>query len=448
MSNLSKNQHWYVIIGLIVGCFAGYLSGSVFPGSSTRWDMTLYGLFGGLFMSGLKMLIVPLVMSSIMSAMGSLGQQAGFARLGLKTIGFYTMTSFIAIIIGLTAVNLIAPGESTGISSAEIVSEVQKEGSEEMDKMKHLENRTSGRGLDSTLNVFRELVPTNIINAMAHQKMLGIIVFSLMFGFFINGLEEQKRNTMRQFIEGIQDVMIKMTFTVLKFLPLGVACLIAQTSAETFASGNVLERLSQLSKFAITVVIALGSHAFIVMPLLLILLGKVKPRRHFAAIQQALLTAFSTASSSATLPLTMDCIQQKAKVSKRVSSFVLPVGATVNMDGTALYECVAVMFLAQLSGIPLDASVQFTVVLLALLTSIGVAGIPSASLVAIVIILNAVNEQLGPGSEIPMEALAIILVFDRLLDMFRTAVNVLGDSVCSVVVARSEGEKQVLSSEV
>jgi Na+/H+-dicarboxylate symporter len=448
MSDISKRQHWFVLLGLVLGCFAGYLSGSVFPGSPQRWDVTVYDLIGGLFMNGLKMLIVPLVMSSIIAAMGSLGQQSGFARLGVKTLAFYTMTSLFAILIGLTLVNIIAPGEGAMISAEDIAKDVNTAGSEEMHKMKLLESKTSGRGLDSTLNVFRELLPSNVFNAMAHQKMLGIIVFSLMFGFFINGLEGKKRDVMRDLIDGFQDIMIKMTFTVLKFLPLGVACLIAKTSAETFASGNVLERLSQLSKFAFTVVLALGTHAFVVMPILLVVLGKVKPKRHFAAVQQAMLTAFSTASSSATLPLTMDCVQKKAKVSKRVSSFVLPVGATVNMDGTALYECVAVMFLAQLSGIHLDATMQFTVVLLALLTSIGVAGIPSASLVAIVIILNAVNDQLAPNASIPMEALAVILIFDRLLDMCRTTVNVLGDSVCSVVIAKSEGENQVLADDV
>lgn len=446
-SKEKDNLHWKVLGGLILGCGAGYLSGGLFPSDGQRWDFVAYDLFGGLFMSALKMLIVPLVMVSIIHALGSLGQHGGLAKLGGKTILYYTCTSLFAILIGLTLVNLIEPGAGTGLKATDFSDAVQQEGSTEMAKMKLLESRTSGKGMESVLNVFKELIPTNIVWAMAKQKMLGMIFFSILFGVFLNQLEESKRKPLLNIFDGLLEIMIKMTFLVLKFLPLGVACLIAKTSAETFASGNVLERLAQLSKFAFTVILALGGHAFIVLPLFLIIIGKVKPIRHFKAMGRALLTAFSTASSSATLPLTMDCLFKEAKVSKRVGSFVLPVGATVNMDGTALYECVAVMFLAQLSGIHLDASMQFTVVLLALLTSIGVAGIPSASLVAIVIILNSVNEQLPAGQTIPMEALAIVLIFDRLLDMCRTAVNVLGDSVGAVIIAKTEGEDQVLTED-
>jgi proton glutamate symport protein len=429
-----------------LGLIAGYLSGAVYPGSDSRWDGVIYDLLGGLFMNGLKMLIIPLVMSSIIFALGSMGQQAGFARLGIKALAFYTFTSLIAILIGLVLVNTIAPGEGTGISSQEISQAVHQEGSKEMGQMQNLTKATSGKSLDSTLNVFRELIPQNIFEAMVQQKMLGVIVFSILFGYFINQLGEQHREVLLGLTGAIQEVMTKMTFLVLKFLPLGVACLIAKTSSETFASGHALERLFQLSWFALTVISGLGLHAFVVMPLILKFGARVSPLAHFKAMSQALLTAFSTASSAATLPVSMECVEKNAKVSRRVSSFVLPLGATVNMDGTALYECVVVMFLAQMSGIHLDASTQFVVVLLALLTSIGVAGIPNASLVAIVIILNAVNEQLPMGQTIPLEAMAIILIFDRLLDMCRTAVNIFGDSVATVVIAKSEGEKGILES--
>lgn len=439
------NLHWKVLLGLIVGLLAGYFSGAVFPTDGQRADFLFYDLLGGLFMNALKMLIVPLVMLSIIHAMGTLGQQGNFARLGAKTLLYYSFTSLFAILIGLFLVNIIQPGEGAQLKIEDISSAVQQEGSAEMQKMQLLEKRTSGKGLESVLNVFRELIPTNIISAMANQKMLGMIFFSLMFGIFLNKLEATKKDPIVNILDGLLEIVTNMTFLVLKFLPYGVACLIAKTSASTFASGDVLERLAQLSKFAITVILALGGHAFIILPLFLIIVGRVKPSKHFKAMGQSIMTAFSTASSSATLPITMDCITKKAKVSKNVSSFVLPVGATVNMDGTALYECVAVMFLAQLSGIHLDASMQFSVVLLALLTSIGVAGIPSASLVAIVIILNAVNQQLPDSQNIPMEALAVVLIFDRLLDMCRTAVNVLGDSVGAVIIARTEGEKEVLS---
>lgn len=440
--------HWQALLGIVAGGFLGFLSGEAFAPAdgiiAGRWDMQLYDLVGGLFMNALKMLVVPLVMTAIISAIAALGQMQGFARMGGKTLLYYLFTSASAILIGLTLVNTIAPGMESDFSAEEAARAVATEGSTEAAKMADLSGKTEGRGVDSVLNVFKELIPRNITESMANQRMLGLITFSLLFGFFMTRLREKHREVMLAFWEGAYDIMIQMTFLVLRFLPLGVACLIATTAANTFASGDVLERLSQLSMFAITVLCALAVHAFVIMPLLLGLVARVHPLRHYKAIMPALLAAFSTASSSATLPLTMDCMEKRAGVSQRVTSFVLPVGATVNMDGTALYECVAVMFLAQLSGISLDFGAQLLVVVMALLTSIGVAGIPSASLVAIVIILNAVNDNLPAGQMIPLEALAIILIFDRLLDMCRTAVNVLGDSVGTVVVARSEGEHGVL----
>lgn len=443
--------HWQALLGIVVGGLLGFLSGRVFApaegGIAGRWDMQVYGLFGSLFMNALKMLVVPLVMAAIISAIASLGQMQGFARMGGKTLLYYMATSTVAILIGLSLVNAIAPGVQSGISAQDAALAVATEGSAEASKMADLSEKTRGRGTDSVLNVFKELIPSNVTAAMANQRMLGLITFSLLFGFFVTRLRDKQREVMLSFWEGVYDIMIQMTFLVLRFLPLGVACLIASTAAETFAGGNVLSRLMQLGMFAITVLVALALHALVVMPLFLILVARVNPLRHFKAVMPALLTAFSTASSAATLPLTMECTEKRAGVSQRVSSFVLPVGATVNMDGTALYECVAVMFLAQLSGISLDFGNQLLVVVMALLTSIGVAGIPSASLVAIVIILNAVNDNLPAGQEIPLEALAIILIFDRLLDMCRTAINVLGDSVGTVVVARSEGETGVLSED-
>jgi len=444
MQVLKWPLHWQVLLGIVLGCLFGYFSGTSGTYHDTRLDFALYQLFGELFMNALKMLIIPLVMSSIILAVANLGEHEGFARMGFKTLIFYICTSFFAIIIGLFFVNTLQPGKSSGVSAHEAAQVVADKQSHESKQMEFLESKTKNQGNSSMLNVFRELIPSNVIQAMAEQKMLGVIIFCLLFGYFLGKTEGHRKEVTITLVDAINDIMTKMTFFVLQFLPLGVLCLIAQTSAETFSQGNVIERLLQLSQFALTVLLGLGVHSLILLPLSLILMAKVNPIKHFAAVGEALLTAFSTASSSATLPLTMECIEKRAGVSNKTSSFVLPVGATVNMDGTALYECVAVMFLAQLSGIELDVSAQFTVVMMALLTSVGVAGIPSASLVAIVIILNAVNLQLPTGQTIPMEALAIILVFDRLLDMLRTTVNVLGDTVCAVVIARSEGERTAL----
>ena len=443
--------HWQALLGVIAGVVLGYVSGDVLApgpgGMAGRWDMQVYALIGDLFMSALQMLVVPLVMSAIVSAMASLGRMQGFARLGGKTLLFYMGTGLIAILTGLALVNAIAPGKSSGLTAADAVLAVQAEGSVEASRMAELTEKTQGHGAESVLGVFRALIPDNVVEAMAGAQMLGLITFSLLFGFFVTRLEGRHREVMLAFWEGLYQVMIQMTFLVLRFLPLGVACLIARTAAETFASGNALERLAQLGLFALTTIAGLALHALVTLPLVLLLIARVNPLRHYRAMLPALLTAFSTTSSAATLPMTIQCVEQRAGVSRRVSSFVLPLGASVNTDGTALYECVAVMFLAQLSGISLDFGQQLLIVLLALLTSIGVAGIPAASLVAIVVILQAVNHNLPAGQSIPVEALAIILVFDRLLDMCRTTVNVLGDSTAAVVVARSEGEREVLATD-
>jgi proton glutamate symport protein len=390
------------------------------------------------------MLIIPIVTTSIITAMAGLGDRPGFARMGGKTLLFYMSTSLVAILIGLTLVNWIEPGAHADITLAEIEASVSSEGSAEHEKLTQLHDKTQGRGTSDVLNVFKELVPKNIVDAAAKNKMLGIILVSLMFGYFMSRLEGRQLEVMIDFWEGAYKIVIQITFLVLRFLPLGVGCLIATTVANTVADNLLLERLQQLGLFAITVLLALGVHMFVVLPLILKFVAGVSPLAQFRAMAPALLTAFSTASSSATLPLTMKCVEEDAGVSKRVSSFVLPLGATINMDGTALYECVAVLFLAQLAGIEIGASGQFLIVVMALLTSVGVAGIPSASLVAIIIILHAVNAQLPAGQVIPDSALAIILIFDRLLDMCRTTVNVFGDSCCATTIASSEGEENLL----
>jgi Na+/H+-dicarboxylate symporter len=277
------------------------------------------------------------------------------------------------------------------------------------------------------------MVPANIVTAAAEGQMLGLIFFSLLFGFFISRVKGQPGDTLKNFWSGLLDVMMQMTNWVMMFAPYGVFALVAKV---ILMSG--LEAFEPLAFFFITVLSALVLHLFVVMPLILKFVARVQPFEHYKAMMPALLTAFSTSSSSATLPLTMECVEERAGVSNKVSGFTLPLGATVNMDGTALYECVAAMFIAQAYGLSLDFTTQFTIVLIALLTSIGVAGIPSASLVAITIILAAIG--------LPVEAIGLILVVDRVLDMCRTAVNVFSDSVAAVTIARLEGEKTNLAA--
>ncbi len=363
------------------------------------------------------------MVSSIIVGIAGIGRNDNLGRLGLKTLGIYTLSSFLAIMIGLTVVNVMEPGISDG--------QPAKEALALSDNTDTVLQKVEGRGVGDVAQVFIRMIPTNVIQAAAQGQMLGLIVFSLLFGFFLTRITREHGDRLLSLTQGVYETMMAMTLFVIKFTPIGVFALVAKTVAMTG-----FEAFVPLLWFFASVVIALALHMFVVYPSLLLVMG-VSPRKHFAAMMPALLTAFSTASSSSTLPLTLKSVEENAGVSKETSSFVLPLGATVNMDGTALYECVAAMFLAQAYGIDLGLGTQFTIVLIALLTSIGVAGIPAASLVAITIILAAIG--------LPLEAVGLILVTDRILDMCRTSVNVFGDSCASVIVARSEGEETLVA---
>jgi len=279
------------------------------------------------------------------------------------------------------------------------------------------------------------MVPPNVFAAAAEGQMLGLIFFSLLFGYFMSRVQDRRARVMEDFWQGVFEVMMRITDLVMKFAPIGVFGLVAEVVATTG-----FDEFASVGWFVLAVLLALAVHAFVALPLILKFVARVSPGRHYQAMAPALLTAFSTASSSATLPMTMDCVENRAGVSNRTTSFVLPLGATVNMDGTALYECAAAIFIAQAYGLELSFAVQFTVVATALLTSIGVAAVPAASLVAITIILGAIG--------LPLEAIGLLLVVDRLLDMCRTAVNVFSDSCGAVLVGRLEGEEGILTGKI
>jgi DAACS family dicarboxylate/amino acid:cation (Na+ or H+) symporter len=289
----------------------------------------------------------------------------------------------------------------------------------------------SGRTAADFLDVFRAMLPENVIQAATDNgQMLGLITFSILFAIAITRLPAGEMRTIQEFFQSACDAMIIVTKWVMALAPIGVYALILPV---VFATGADL--FVNLGKYFVTVLAGLMIHLFVVLPCVLRFVGGVNPWAHFRAMRPALLLAFSTASSSGTLPVTMRCVEEGSGVSKRVTSFTLPLGATVNMDGTALYECVAVMFVAQVMGIHMSLGGQFFVVVAALLTSIGVAGIPSASLVAILLILKSSGI---PGAE---TAVIALLAVDRLLDMSRTAVNIYSDSCAAVVIAKSEGEQ-------
>lgn len=410
--------HWQILIAMALAVVAGSLSGTEAEFLGIQW-FALYSFLGTLFLNALKMLVVPLVVSAIITGVASISLQGGLGRLGLKTLGYYLMTSAFAITIGLVVVNLMQPGEHTG--GMQVEAEVSES----------IAQKVEGRSLGDVAEIFLRMVPENIVAAAAEMQLLGLIFFSMLFGYFMMKIDSPYRDTLYHFWQGVFEVMMKITDWVMKFAPLGVFGLVAAAVAKTG-----LEQFLNLATFFFTVVLALGIHFFIVMPLVLRFVGGVKnPWRHYKVMEPALLTAFSTSSSSATLPITLDTIEKNAGVPNRYSSFVLPLGATVNMDGTALYISIAVIFIAQQYGMQLDWIDQLMIMVTTLMASIGVAGIPAASLVAITIILVSMG--------LPTEAIGLIMVVDRLLDMMRTAVNVFSDTVGAVVIARSEGEKQV-----
>lgn len=413
--------HWQILISIGLALVVGVL---IEPADGVG-ELTFYALFdflGTLFLNALKMIVVPLIVSSIICGVASAGVGENLSRLGGKTITFYIASSLLAILLGLVLVNITQPGMINGQPAGEQLNlSSPAELSETLGKVE-------GRGAGDIADVFLRLVPTNVIDAAANGEMLGLIFFSLLFGYFMVRVDHQYAQALQHFWQGVFEVMMGITMLVMKFAPIGVFALVAKTVVATgFAA------FGPLLVFFATVVVALALHTFVTMALLLRYVAKVNPLQHYRAMFPAMLTAFSTASSSATLPLTLRCVENNAGVSNKTSSFVLPLGATINMDGTALYECVAALFIAQAYGLDLSFAQQFLVVLLALLTSIGVAGIPAASLVAISVILTAMG--------LPLEGIGMLLVTDRVLDMLRTAVNVFSDSCCAVVVASLEGER-------
>jgi proton glutamate symport protein len=413
--------HVQILLALALAVLCGLLLGDAHIGSLTFVGACAF--VGELFLRALKMLVVPLVVTSIVTGVAGIGSVQGFGRLGLKTLTYYVLTTLIAALLGLCLVNIIHPGVS-GTSSGRAVPEITADAKARLTQMQ-------GRGLADVAMVFQRFIPDNVVKSAVEGDMLGLIFFSLVFGYFITRLPAERHTLLMGLFQGIYDVMILITDVVMRFAPLGVFALVAKVVATTG-----LDAFRQVALFAVTVLTGLLLHMFGVLSLLLRMLAGVNPWRHVRAMVPAILTAFSTASSSATLPMTMECVEKRAGVSNRTASFVVPLGATVNMNGTALYECVAAIFIAQCYGVSLSFTAQFTVVLLAVVTSIGVPGVPAASLVAIVIILNAVG--------LPAEGIGLILAVDRVLDMCRTVVNIYGDACGAVIIARSEGETGIL----
>ncbi len=437
--------HWHILIALVLatltamalrGLFGGAEEGSLgarFVGGA----LETCRFIGDLFMRGLKMIIVPLIVTAVISGITGMKGVEGFGRLGLKTVAFYMCSSFVAITMGLVVVNVVQPGLVNGEPNQAIKAAfAETEANADDASIGKVEEAGKREGKDF-LGIFKAMLPENVLDAASDNgQMLGVIVFSILFAIAATQLPGDSGDSVRQFFGAANEAMITVTKWIMAVAPIGVYALILPVVYETGAG-----LFAQLGKYFFTVLFALGLHIFVVLPLALKFIGKTSPLAHFRAMRPAILLAFSTASSSATLPVTMRVVQDNAGVSKRVASFTLPLGATVNMDGTALYECVAVIFVAQVMGIGLGLGEQFFIVVAALLTSVGVAGIPSASLVAILLILK--NSGI-PNAE---TAVVALLSVDRILDMSRTAVNVFSDSCAAVIIGRSEDECRVISAE-
>ncbi len=386
-----------VLIGFILGAILGAIWG---PG--IVWIKPI----GTIFVSLLKMLIIPLIFATLVVGVASIAEPKKLGRVAGKTIAYYLVTTAFAIIIGLLLGNIFQPGAGMNL----VLEGPAKEAA----------------GAPSLVDTIVNLIPKNPIGAMAEGKVLQVIVFALFFGYAMTKAGEKGKAVLK-FFEGFAETMYKLTGTVMGFAPYGVFALIATT-----VGTHGLSVLIPFAKLIFAVYLGVIIHAVVVYSGMVSIIAKMSPAKFFKGFSEASLLAFSTCSSSATLPVSMRVAQDNLGVSPTVSSFVQPLGATINMDGTALYQGVCALFVAQAYGIHLGFGGQLTVLLTALLASIGTAGVPGAGLVMLTMVLTSVG--------LPLEGVALIAGVDRILDMARTSCNVTGDAACAVVVAKTEGE--------
>lgn len=394
--------HWQILIALFI---------AVLYGIFLKDYIHYVSWMGTIFLRALKMIVIPLVLTSLITGVTNIGSGSNLGRIGLKTLVYYMFTSIIAILTGLFLVNTIKPGVGADPS---LTSNMQQ--FELIDKP-----------INETLI---EIIPTNIFDAFVQENMLSIIFFSILVGFFITLLNNKQKTILTDFFSAFFELMMKITLFIIRFAPLGILGIVSKVVAQ---QENILELVERLGLFMLVVVIGLFFHAFVSLPLITRVIGRLNPIAHFKKMATPLLTAFSTASSNATLPLTMEAVEHESGVSNKIASFTLPLGATINMDGTALYELAVAGFIAQITGHDLTFAQQFVLVVTALLASIGTAGVPMASYVAMTIIFTAIG--------LPLEYMLLVLPVDRPLDMLRTATNVWSDTCGAVIIAKLEGEK-------
>ena len=418
--------HWQIIIGLLLGLIFGVLSALMGWGQfTTDWIAP----FGTIFIRLLKFIAVPLVLTSLITGVASLSDLKKLSRIGGKTISIYIITTAISVSIGLVIVNILQPGNKVPYDMQSKLQETyQADASYRADSAQEVKER-------GPLQLFIDMVPSNFFEAASNNRnMLQIVFIALLIGIGLIQIPKKKSKPVLNVFEGLNDVIIKLVDIIMLIAPLGVFSLIAQTINKV--AGNdphqVVELLSALGFYMIAVIIGLIVHMALTYTTLLKVYVKMPLKTFFTGIGPAQLLAFSTSSSGATLPVTMERCEDELGVSEEVSSFVLPIGATINMDGTALYQAVAAVFISQAIGLELNLLDQLTIVVTAVLASIGTAAVPGAGIIMLVIILEAIG--------VPSTGIALILGVDRILDMLRTVVNVTGDATIAVTIAASEGQ--------
>lgn len=423
--------HWKIILGMVLGVGFGLLAIVLNADQfTTHWIKP----FGTIFINLLKLIAVPLVFASLIKGVASLSDISRLSRIGSRTIALYLVSTVLAVTTGLLIVNTLQPGNF--FSEEKRIEFKEKYASKTEAKMEAAA-QVSDQG---PLQFLVDIVPQNIMDASSNNKnMLQIIFFAILFGLTMIMLPDEKTLYVKGFFEGINEIILKIVDLIMKMAPYGVFALLASLMVD-FSDGdvhNLVELFSALGLYSLAVILGLFIMILVVYPVVLKLFTKMSYVKFFKSIMPAQLLAFSTSSSAATLPVTMECCEDHLGVSKEVSSFVLPLGATINMDGTSLYQAVAAVFIAQAFGVDLDLSQQLTIVLTATLASIGAAAVPGAGLVMLVIVLGSVG--MDP------EGVALIFAVDRILDMLRTVVNVTGDATVATVIASTEGELRSFS---
>ena len=418
--------HWKIIIGLVLGLIFGVLAAANgWGGFTTNWIAP----FGIIFINLLKLIAVPLVLSSLITGVASLSDLKKLSRIGGKTITIYIVTTTIAVTIGLVSVNLLKPGDTVPEDMKVKLQETYK--SAASGKLEAADQIKERRPLQPIV----DMVPSNFFSSASNNRnMLQVVFVAIIIGIALIQIPKNKARPVLDFMEGINDLVIKLVDNIMLMAPIGVFALIADTITSVAGDNlnNVLELLSALGFYMLVVIIGLIIQMMFTYTAVLKIFSNMSLKKFYQGIAPAQLLAFSTSSSGATLPVTMERCEDELGVSEEVSSFVLPLGATINMDGTALYQAVAAVFIAQTLGMELTLGAQLTIVLTAVLASIGTAAVPGAGIIMLIIILEAIG--------VPSAGIALILGVDRILDMMRTVTNVTGDASVAVAVASSEGQ--------